>query len=50
VSRLREGTDWLGSWVMLRLAIDVEATNGLDIEVIELTVKATFKQLGLALE
>ena len=36
-----------GATISLRLVIDADAPNGLDPEVIELTVKETFKQLGL---
>lgn len=36
-----------GARVSLRLVINADAPNGIDPEVIELTVKETFKQLGL---
>jgi hypothetical protein len=39
-----------GARVRLRLVIDADAPQGIDPEVIELTVKETFKQLGLSPE
>ncbi len=36
-----------GATVSLRLVIDADAPNGIDPEVIELTIKETFKQIGL---
>lgn len=37
-----------GATVSLRLVIDADAPNGIKPEVIELTIKETFKQLGLS--
>lgn len=39
-----------GAAVSIRMVIDADAPNGIDAEVIELTIKETFKQLGLAAE
>ena len=36
-----------GATLSVRVVIDADAPNGIDPEVIELTVKETFKQLGL---
>lgn len=36
-----------GATVSIRMVIDADAPNGIDQEVIELTIKETFKQLGL---
>jgi len=37
-----------GATITLRLVIDADAPNGIASEVLELTIKETFKQLGLS--